>query len=132
MYPFLLFQGGWGLLLLRIVFGAIVIAHGFPKLKNLKETSLNFSNMGFRPGVLWGTLVALLESLGGIALVLGLMTVPLAMLFMMEFFVIVIWKLAKHGAFVGGWEFDLLLFAAAAVLFFSGAGTISLDYLWLI
>ncbi len=132
MYPFLLFQGGWGLLLLRVVFGAIVITHGFPKLKNLKETSLNFSNMGFRPGAFWGTLVALLESLGGIALVLGLMTVPLALLFMMEFFVIVLWKLAKHGAFVGGWEFDLLLFAAASVLFFSGAGTVSLDYLWLI
>jgi putative oxidoreductase len=128
MYPILLLSSGWGLLFLRMVFGAIMMVHGFPKLKHLKETGANFSGMGFRPGLFWGTLAALLESFGGLLLVLGIVTVPIAALFMVEFLTIVVWKLAKHGAFVSGWEFDLLLLAAAGVLFFSGAGMISLDY----
>jgi putative oxidoreductase len=126
MYSSLLLMSGWGLLVLRLAFGAIMIAHGFPKLKHWKETVTNFSNMGFRPGVFWGTIVALLESFGGIAIILGILTVPVAALFMAEFLVIVIWKLAKHSMFVGGWEFDFLIFAAAMVLFFSGAGALSL------
>jgi putative oxidoreductase len=88
--------------------------------------------MGFRPGMFWGTLAALLESFGGIALILGILTAPITVLFMGEFLVIVIWKIAKHGAFAGGWEFDLLILAAAAVLFFSGAGAVSLDHLFLV
>lgn len=132
MYSSLLLQSGWGLLCLRVAFGAIMMVHGFPKLKKLKETGAGFSNMGFRPGALWGALIALLESFGGIALILGIMTVSLSELFLAEFFVIVIWKISKRGVFVGGWEFDLLLLASAAVLFFSGAGMISLDHLLLI
>jgi putative oxidoreductase len=132
MYPSLLLQSGWGLLFLRVAFGAVLVAHGFPKLKKLKETSANFSNMGFRPGALWGTLIALLESFGGIAVILGFMTVCVSALFIVEFLVIVIWKLAKRGAFVNGWEFDLLLLAVVVMLFFSGAGMISLDYLWFV
>ena len=131
MYPFLLF-GSWGPLVLRVVFGLIMIVHGFPKLKNLKETSSNFTGMGFRPGAFWGTLTALLESFGGIGLMLGIMTVPLAAFFMVEFLVIIIWKIGKHMPFAGGWELDFLILAAAAALFFSGAGAISLDHFLLL
>lgn len=132
MYPFLLLQGDWGLLLLRVAFGAIMIVHGFPKLKDIKGTGANFANMGFRPGAFWGTLIALLESLGGIALILGVITVPLAALFVIEFLVIIFWKIAKNTPFVGGWEFDFLLVASTLVLFLFGAGMISLDHFWLL
>jgi putative oxidoreductase len=128
MYPISLLYGGWGSLFLRLVFGAIMIAHGFPKLKNLKATGSGFEGMGFRPGIFWGTVTALLESFGGIALILGIFTVPLAAFFAVEFLVIIIWKLGKHMPFVGGWEFDLLILAAAVMLFFSGAGMMSLDH----
>ena len=130
MYPFLLLQGGWGLLLVRVAFGAIMIAHGFPKLKNLKATGVNFTNMGFRPGVFWGTLAALLESLGGIALILGVVTVPVAALFVIEFLVIIFWKVAKSMPFASGWEFDFLIMASAFVIFLFGAGMISIDHFW--
>ncbi len=128
MYPILLLSSGWGLLFLRIVFGAIMMVHGFPKAKHLKETGTSFAGMGFRPGPLWGTLTALLESFGGVALILGIMTVPVAALFVAEFLTIVVWKFAKHGAFVGGWEFDLLVLAAAGILFFFGSGALSIDH----
>lgn len=131
MYPLLLLLSDWGLLLLRVAFGAIMIAHGFPKLKNLRETGSNFASMGFRPGMFWGTLIALLEPLGGIALVLGIVTVPIAALFVFEFLVIIVWKISKHMPFVGGWEFDFLLWAAAIILLLFGAGMLSLDHLWL-
>ena len=107
MYPLITVSAVGGCLFLRVVFGAIMIVHGFPKLKNLKETGSNFANMGFRPGMFWGTLAALLESFGGLALILGIVTVPVAAFFVVEFLVIVIWKIGKHAPFVGGWEFDL-------------------------
>jgi putative oxidoreductase len=84
--------------------------------------------MGFRPGALWGTLVALLEPLGGLALILGIMTVWVAALFVVEFLVIIFWKIAKSSPFAGGWEFDLLLMTSAFVLFLFGAGIVSLDH----
>jgi putative oxidoreductase len=132
MYPSLLLQSGWGLLFLRIAFGAIMIAHGFSKIKNLRNTGSDFADMGFHPGMLWGSLIALLEFFGGVALVIGIFAVPFAALFAVEFFAIIIWKVAKHGVFLGGWEFDLLILASAIALFFSGAGTISLDHLLII
>ena len=135
-YSFVLFLvhgRDFGLLFFRAVFGVIMMVHGFPKLKNLKETSLNFANMGFRPGAFWGTLAALLESLGGIALTFGFMAIPLAGLFVLEFLTIVIWKISKHMPFAGGWEFDLLLCSAPLMLFLFGAGMTSLDHVlfWL-
>jgi putative oxidoreductase len=130
MYPFLLLQGDWGLLLVRVVLGVISIVHGFPKLKDLKGTGVNFASMGFRPGAFWGTLVALLESLGGVALILGIVTVPFAALFVVEFLVIILWKIAKNMPFASGWEFDCLIMASAFVIFLFGAGMISLDHFW--
>ena len=131
MCPFLLLllAGGWASLFLRVVFGAIMMVHGLPKLKDIKATVANFAGMGFRPGAFWGPLAAVLEFFGGIALILGVMVSPIAALFAGEFLVIVIWKLIKRGAFVGGWEFDLLLLAVSFALFLLGAGAWSLDYL---
>jgi putative oxidoreductase len=114
------------LLLLRCVVGAILIAHGWPKIKNMKQTAANFDGMGFRPGALWGTLAALLEFAGGIALVAGIFVSGVSLLLALEFITIIIWKLAKRNPFVGGWEFDCLIFAAACVLFTLGAGAFSL------
>ncbi len=131
MYTFSVFFGDWGLLFLRAVLAAILLNHGLPKLKNLKETASDFSNMGFRPGVFWGTLIALLEPVGGLALLFGSLTTPFAALFTVEFLVIVIWKLSKNAAFVSGWEFDLLILSAVVALLTWGAGTISLDHFWL-
>jgi putative oxidoreductase len=132
MYPSLLLQSGWGLLVLRMAFGAIMIVHGFPKIKNIRKTGSDFAALGFRPGIVWGGAAAFLELFGGAALVIGIFTVPIAVLFALESFVLMIWKIAKHGAFLGGWEFDLLILASAIALFFSGAGTISLDHLLII
>lgn len=115
---FLLFWwGGWGFVIPRIILGVLFIVHGWPKIKDLKQNAKNFHGMGFKPGALWGTVAALLEFLGGIALVLGVWVPYICLLFMAQFIVILVWKWAKRMPFVGGWELDALVFALTLVLF---------------
>ncbi len=106
----------WALWTLQVVFGFIFLAHGWPKIKNLKATAENFEIMGFKPGKLWGTFIAFLEVFGGAAIVLGVFTETLAILFMIEMAVIIIWKMKRGQKFIGGIELDLILFAASLIL----------------
>lgn len=119
--------GDWAVAALRIVLGLILSAHGWPKLKDMKTTGTNFAAMGFRPGAFWGPLVAIVEFFGGLALVLGLWTQIPALLVVGEFAVIMVWKLARKQPLASGYEFDLLILAAALVLLAYGAGQLSLD-----
>jgi putative oxidoreductase len=127
MFPLYFLYDQWPVLILRIALGAILIVHGWPKIKNLKQTGKNFESMGFRPGKLFGTLAALLEFFGGICILIGLATAAIAGLFVLEFAVILIWRWAKKMPFVGGWEFDLLILACAIALFSLGGGAYSVD-----
>ncbi|MBU6500213.1 MAG: DoxX family protein [Patescibacteria group bacterium] len=122
MFTLLAFYSNWSLLIVRIVLGVIFVAHGWPKLKNLKATSAGFSKMGFKPGVFWGPLVALVEFFGGLALIAGFYVQPVALIFIGEFFVINLWKIFKRQPLVGGWEFDLLILAVAISLLTLGGG----------
>jgi putative oxidoreductase len=117
MYTLLFWYGGWGLVIPRIIFGAMFIMHGWPKVKGLRQNAANFSGMGFAPGWLWGTIAALLEFFGGIGVALGLWMPYLCALFMGEFVVIIIWKWFKKMPFVSGWEMDALIFAFALAFF---------------
>ncbi|WP_369028370.1 DoxX family protein, partial [Nocardia farcinica] len=72
-----------GLLVLRVVFGGLLAAHGAQKLfgwfdgPGLSANNANFEAMGYNPGDLFGTLAGLSEFFGGLLLLLGLFT-PLA------------------------------------------------------
>lgn len=117
----------WGHFLLRAVVAVIFLAHGYPKIKNLRQTAENFGMMGFRPGVLWGTAVAALEVVGGAALLLGFWTELFAVLFAGEMIVAAFWKICRGQGLVNGYELDLLLIVASLVVATSGAGVLSLD-----
>lgn len=127
MLSILFFYGGLGVLALRLALGAIFLVHGWPKLRHLGQTATAFDGMGFKPGKFWGTLVALLEFFGGMALVLGFFTQTFAVLFALQFIAVIVWKLAKRQPFVGGWELDLLILAALLVLILNGGGAYSID-----
>lgn len=128
------FYGGLGVCALRLAVAAIFIVHGAQKIRNLRRTAEGFNGMGFRPGVFWGTLVTFLEFFGGILLALGLLTQTIAVFFVLEFAVIVIWKIARRQPFTGagGWELDLLILAAVLVLLWNGGGSYSLDRMFFI
>ncbi len=125
MIQFLIPFSDWGFLVLRAGLGLLLIPHGISKLKDLKGSGAWFSSVGFRPGVLWATLVGLLEAFGGIAFALGFFTQILGAMFAIQFFVILI--TLKLKAPLKEKELDLLILAASLFFVVSGAGMISLD-----
>lgn len=120
----------WALLILRLAFGVIFLAHGWPKLKNLKINAQNFEMMGFKPGGLWGTIVALTEVLGGAAIILGTGTQIAGALLAFDMLVATIWKIKRGQKLIGGFELELLLLTVALLLATFGGGAYALDNYW--
>jgi putative oxidoreductase len=127
MFPALVIFGDWTLLALRLVLAFIFIIHGWPKIKNLKQTALNFQMMGFKPGFFWGIIVAVAEFFGGILLLTGWFVQVAALILAIEFVVATLWKIRSGQKFAGGFEFDLLILAAVLVLAAFGGGFYGLD-----
>jgi len=127
MIPFLFVFNNWALLLLRVVLGLILLANGLPKIKNLRKTADYFSSVKFRPGLFWASLAAGIETIGGIAIILGFFTQFFAFLVLLQFVVILLTVKRKAGL-KGGMEFDLIIAATAFMIATSGAGPYSLDH----
>ncbi len=122
--PLLVFSD-WGILALRLALGAILIVHGWPKIKNLKATA-EWLGQTFKPGLFWAIVVALTEFVGGLFLVFGFLTQIVSFFLVIEFLVI-IFKVKRGKPLVDGFEFDLLILAAALILLTLGSGLVSLD-----
>ena len=119
-----------GLALLRLITGAVFIAHGAQKLfvYGFDGVAGGFAQMGVPfPGIM-GPLVGGIEFFGGLALVTGLLTriagvgLTAVMLGAMAFVHL------PNGFFLpNGYEFVLSLAGAALTLAITGAGRFSLD-----
>ena len=120
-----------GLIVLRVVLGIILMVHGWPKIRDLRGNADDFDMMKYKPGVLWGTLVALVEFGGGLMLVFGLFTQLVAVLVALQFIFIIL-HMKRTDGFVDGYEFDLLIAAAACALAFMGGGVWGLDSFFLL
>ena len=120
--------GDIALLLLRLAIGLIFIAHGWPKIRNLRENAKNFEGMGFKPGTFWGTLVAIVEVVGGLAIFFGLYTQLAVLLIGIEMIVGTFWKMSRGQGLIGGYELDLILLAGCIVLLALGGGMYSIEY----
>ena len=117
----------WALLVARIVLAIVFLAHGFPKLKNLKGTGEWMASVGFKPGVFWALVAGVAEFFGGILLLGGFCTQTVAFVLTLQFIVIVIWKIVARHKFVGDLELDLVLLALLLMLLTSGGGVFSFD-----
>jgi putative oxidoreductase len=122
-----------GLAILRVVVGVIFVAHGAPKLfGGMEGTAGFFGSLGIPLPLVaaWG--VALLEFLGGIALIGGLLVTPVSLLLGIHMFVGIVLVHAQNGFYVigpgsGGIEFNLLLIASLLMLVFGGPGIAAID-----
>lgn len=120
-----------GLLVLRIVVGAIFAAHGAQKIFEftLPGTIGSFEGMGVPLPEIAAPVVAFLELIGGILLIVGFLTRPVAILLAIDMLVALVLVHLPAGLWVGdgGYEFVAVLGAVALALVFTGAGRFSLD-----
>ncbi|HEY0214593.1 MAG TPA: DoxX family protein [Paenirhodobacter sp.] len=69
----------WGWLVLRLAVGGILVLEGWPKIL-APMSSIGFAEMmGFYPGWLFSPLLAVMQFFGGILIMLGLLTRPVAL-----------------------------------------------------
>src|SRR5919206_2953785 len=125
----------YGLLLLRVVVGLTMSAHGAQKLfgwfegPKLGGVKAMLGNFGFRVPALMALGLALTEFGGGGLFALGLLT-PLAALGMVVVMVNAIALVHfKNGFWAGkgGYEFNLVLLAVSVAVAATGPGRFSLD-----
>jgi len=126
----------YGLLLLRVVLGLTMSAHGAQKLFGrfggfgIRGTGGFFGNFGFRAPVLTAFAAGLAEFGGGLSLATGLLT-PLGALaitiVMLNAISLVHWP---NGFFNsnGGYEFNLLIVSAAVAIAATGPGRFAIDH----
>lgn len=129
MFTILFLASDIALLIARLIFGAIFVTYGMPKLKMRAETAKSFNSMGFKPGALWGTLAGLIEFFGGLAIILGIYTQAFALLIAAQMIIATLWKVKNKHSFMKGYDFDLALVALGLLLATSGSGLYALDIL---
>jgi len=121
------------LLLLRLAIGGVMLAHGLQKFGLLGGPGLDgitgfFANLGFRPARVWAPLVAVVEAVGGVFLILGLLTPVAGLLIAADLLVaIVVVHWPRFWSQDGGLEFPLPIAAGALALALVGPGAWSLD-----
>ena len=139
-------------LVLRIVTGGIMIPHGYEHFfgrgtlpewftgiepeagaqfaAGLEPFSGFLASQGYEPAYLWAVLITFVQFLGGLLLVLGLLTRFAATAISIFLFVSIIQVAGEFGYWgnVGGWEMPLLWCAASLTFFVNGGGRFSVDY----
>jgi putative oxidoreductase len=132
----------FGPAVLRLALGGIFVGHGAQKLFGLwggggiDGTSAFFAQLGLSPAMPLAVLAGLLEFAGGLLLVAGAFTAPVAIALAIQM-AVAIWKVhAAHGFFLDwsrapgagyGYEYNLALIAGLVCLALTGPGALSVD-----
>jgi putative oxidoreductase len=124
-----------GLLIIRVVAGLTMAAHGSQKLlgwfdgPGRRGTAGMMENLGYREPAIMASLAALAEFGGGLGLALGLLTPFAAIAIVVVMLNATIAVHLKNGFWnmKGGYEFPLLMSAAAVGISATGPGDASID-----
>jgi putative oxidoreductase len=122
-----------GLTILRVVLGVIFLAHGLPKFTTgIDGTAQMFASLSIPAPLIAAWFIALLETVGGLLLIVGFLVTPVALLLTAHMMTGIILIHAANGFYVvgggtGGIEFNLLLGAALLAMVFCGPGLAAID-----
>ena len=124
----------FGLLLIRVVVGVTLAAHGYNKFfggGRIPGTARWFDSMGMKPnGKVHAVMAASTEMGAGIGFALGLLT-PLTAAGFVGLMVVAAWTVHRpNGFFIvkEGWEYNMVLAVVAVGTATIGAGRYSLDW----
>ncbi|HEX3548053.1 MAG TPA: DoxX family protein [Mycobacterium sp.] len=122
-----------GLLILRVVLGLTLAAHGYNKFfgpGGLNGTAGWFASIGMKPGMFHARVAATTEMSAGLGLAAGLLT-PIPAAGFVALMLVAAWTVHRpNGFFIvkEGWEYTMVLAVSAVVVATIGAGKFSLDY----
>jgi putative oxidoreductase len=120
-------------LVTRVAVGLVFVAHGWQKLSTngIDGTAAFFDQVGVPAASAAAWFAALVELVGGAALVLGLAVPVAGLLLLIDMIGAFVFVHAGAGLFVdqGGYELVLVLGAAALLFAVLGAGRYSADHL---
>ena len=122
-----------GLLITRVLLGVILIAHGWEKfvLDGLSTTGEAFESMGVPAAQAAAMFAGAVELIGGILLIIGLLTPIVAALVVIVMFGAYLLVHMGAGVFAadGGWELVAVIGLAVVVFALVGTGRYSVDAL---
>ena len=116
-----------GLAVLRIAAGLVFLDHGYAKMFKMGIGGVTgfFGNVGIPLPNVMATLITLLEVFGAIAIIVGFLTRPIALAFVLDMLGAIFLVQLKNG--FSKFELEFLLLGSAIALFFMGAGRYSID-----
>ncbi|GAA69862.1 DoxX family protein [Pseudoalteromonas sp. BSi20429] len=128
-------KAGVAALILRVPVGLILAAHGAQKLfawfggYGLEGTGQWMASIGLEPGYWLAMMAGSAEFFGGIALAIGLLTRPAAVVAGFTMMIAIFSVHISNGLFMAnnGYEYALTLLVVTVVLAIQGAGSFSLD-----
>ena len=123
-----------GLLILRLVLGLTLAAHGFNKFfggGRIPGTAAWFESIGMKYGTFQAVVAATTEISAGLGLAAGLLT-PIPAAGFVALMLVAAWTVHRHNGFFivkEGWEYNLVLAVSAVTVATVGPGRLSLDWL---
>ena len=120
--------------LVRAATGFFFLPHGLQKLLgfwggNIARTAEGFAKQGLNPSLFWAYYIGCLELFGGICLIIGFLTRPVAALFAGFMFVAAFHVHMSRGWFwnASGMEVPLYLLLISLAILIRGGGPLSID-----
>ncbi len=127
-----------GLLVLRVIVGALMVGHGTQKLfgwfggHGISGTGAFLGSLGWQRGRAWAVVAGAVETIGGLLLALGLFTPLAAAMIVGQMLTATVAAHLPKGLWneAGGFELPLVYATVAAATAFTGPGAHSLDAVW--
>ncbi len=118
---------GWGVAVVRIIAGVILVVAGWGKLSGgIDQFTGNLAQMGFPAPEVLAPLVVAFELVGGLLILVGLGARWLGIVMVAQFLIIAFYLQLPNRGF-GGARLDLLMAAVGLMLILAGAGKLSVD-----